>query len=63
MHKLKTFDSNLWLFSENRVRVKELGLDTTLGVFQAMKAHLEEVGMLPDGEFRLWDREPKPMFY
>jgi len=64
MNKIKTFDNEMWIDPEKREQIKLLGLDTTLGVFQALKAHLEEVGLLPDGEFRPVDPEPMPMpFY
>ena len=48
MRTIHTFDIELWTEPEEKERAKEQGLDTTQGVFEALKAHLEENGLLPD---------------
>lgn len=63
MKAIHTFDIELWTEPEEKERAKELGLDTTQGVFEALKAHLEENGLLPDRSFEPWDKEPAPMPY
>lgn len=63
MKTIRTFDIELWTEPEEKERAKELGLDTTQGVFEALKAHLEENGLLPDKSFEPWDKEPTPMPY
>ena len=61
MKKIQTFDIELWTKPEEKERARRLGLDTTHGVFQALKAHLEESGLLPEKFFDPWDEKPEPM--
>lgn len=63
MRTIHTFDIELWTEPEEKERAREQGLDTTQGVFEALKAHLEENGLLPDKSFEPWDKEPAPMPY
>ena len=61
MKKIQTFDIELWTKPEEKERARRLGLDTTHGVFQALKAHLEESALLPEKFFDPWDEKPEPM--
>lgn len=63
MKTIHTFDIELWTEPEEKERAKELGLDTTQGVVDALKAHLKENGLLPDGFFDPWSEKPVPMPY
>lgn len=63
MKTIRTFDIQLWTEPEEKERARELGLDTTHGVFEALKVHLDENGLLPDKFLESWDKEPAPMPY
>lgn len=63
MKKIQTFDIELWTEPEEKERARRLGLDTTHGVFHALKAHLEKAGLLPEYFFELWEKTLAPMPY
>ena len=63
MKTIHTFDIELWTEPEEKERARRLGLDTTHGVFHALKAHLEKTGLLPEYFFEPWEKNPAPMPY